>query len=126
MIVIRATGVSSRSGCETAQQLGARLRGRTTATQRSKKGTEQVLGRALGKDSQNGSEKGACDGFTVKKGPEKGDSRRPRTLLGEYDALGVRPKKRVSERVSLGVWRRSPKNSKRPFFRTVCNGAGPI
>ena len=40
-------------------QQGARLRGRT-ATQRSKKGSEKVLGRVLGKDSQKGSEKGVC------------------------------------------------------------------
>ena len=45
--------------------LGARLRGRT-ATQRSKKGSEKVLGRALGKGSQKGSEKG-----TVKEGSEQ-------------------------------------------------------
>ena len=42
--------------------LGARLRGRT-ATQRSKKGSEKVLGRVLGEGSQKGSEKGACCGF---------------------------------------------------------------
>ena len=42
--------------------LGARLRGRT-ATQRSKKGSEKVLGRVLGKGSQKGSEQGACYGF---------------------------------------------------------------
>ena len=48
-------------------QLGARLRGRT-ATQRSKKGSEKVLGRVLGKGSQKGSEKRACCGFYSKKG----------------------------------------------------------
>ena len=46
--------------------LGARLRGRT-ATQRSKKGSEKVLGRVLGKGSQKASEKGACYGFCSKK-----------------------------------------------------------
>ena len=40
------------------------LRGHT-ATQRSKKGSEKVLGRVLG---QKGSEKGACCGFYSKKG----------------------------------------------------------
>ena len=38
--------------------LVARLRGRT-ATQRSKNGSEKVLGRVLEKASQKGSEKGA-------------------------------------------------------------------
>ena len=47
--------------------LGARLRGRT-ATQRSKKGSEKILGRVLGKGSQKGSEKGACYGFYCKNG----------------------------------------------------------
>ena len=47
--------------------MGARLRGRT-ATQRSKKGSEKVLGRVLGKGSQKASEKGACYGFYSKKG----------------------------------------------------------
>ena len=51
--------------------LGARLRGRT-ATQRSKKGSEKVLGRVLGRGSQKGSEKGACYGFYSKKGSQKG------------------------------------------------------
>ena len=46
---------------------GARLRGRT-ATQRSKKGYEKVLGRVLGKGSQKGSEKAACCGFYSKRG----------------------------------------------------------
>ena len=51
---------------------GARLRGRT-ATQRSKKGSEKVLGWVLGKGSQKDSEKGVCCGFfTVKRGSEKG------------------------------------------------------
>ena len=44
--------------------LGARPRGRT-ATQRSKKGSEKVLGRVLGKGSQKASEKGASYGFFV-------------------------------------------------------------
>ena len=47
--------------------LSARLRGRT-ATQRSKKGSEKVLGGALGKGIQKGSEKGACYGFYSKNG----------------------------------------------------------
>ena len=41
-------------------------RGRT-ATQRSKRGSDKVLGGVLGKGSQNGSEKGACYGFDSKK-----------------------------------------------------------
>ena len=50
--------------------LVARLRGRT-ATQRSKKkGSEKVLGRVLGKDSQK--VRGPAMGFTVKKGSENG------------------------------------------------------
>ena len=48
-------------------ELGARLRGHT-ATQRSKKGSEKVLGRVLGKASQKGSEKGARYGFYSKEG----------------------------------------------------------
>ena len=76
------------------------LRGRT-ATQRSKKGSEKVLGRVLGKGSQKGSEKGACCGFYSKKrvlrrvlrrGSEKAASRRClERSLGEYAPLGVRP-----------------------------------
>ena len=49
------------------RNLGARLRGRT-ATQRSKKGSEKVPERVLGKGSQKGSEKGVCYGFYSKKG----------------------------------------------------------
>ena len=49
--------------CVVKYTLGARLRGRT-ATQRSKKGSEKVLERVLGK----GSEKGVCYGFYSKKG----------------------------------------------------------
>ena len=58
-------------------KVGARLRGRT-ATQRSKKGSEKVLGRVLGKGfwegspAQKGFEKGGCYGFYSKKGSEKG------------------------------------------------------
>ena len=49
-------------------KLGARPSDRT-ATQRSKKGSETVLGRVLGKDSQKGSEKGAfLHGFCSKQG----------------------------------------------------------
>ena len=52
--------------------MGARLRGRT-ATQRSKKGSEKVLGRVLGKGLQKGSEKGACYVFySSEKGSQKG------------------------------------------------------
>ena len=58
------------SGC---RQLGAHLRGRT-ATQRSKKGSERVLG----KGSQKGSQKGSCYGFYRKKGSEKGSQKRVR------------------------------------------------
>ena len=49
---------------------GACLRGRT-ATQRSKKGSEKVLGRVLEKGSQKGSEKAVffC-GFTIERGSE--------------------------------------------------------
>ena len=53
------------------QELGARPRGRM-ATQRSKKGSEKVLGRVLGKGSQKGSEKGACYGFYSLNGSEQG------------------------------------------------------
>ena len=54
------------------RSLGACLRGRT-ATQRSKRGSEKVLGRNLGEGSQKGSEKGGVGmGFTVKKGSQKG------------------------------------------------------
>ena len=43
------------------------------ATQRSKKGSEKVLGRVLGKSSQKGSQKAACYGFySEKKGSQKG------------------------------------------------------
>ena len=80
--------------------MGARLRGRT-ATQRSKKGSEKVLGGVLGKGSQKGSEKGACSGFyskkrvirrVIRRGFEEEVSRRcPERLLEEYDPLGVRP-----------------------------------
>ena len=49
-----------------SRDLGARLRG-GTATQRSKKASEKVLGRVLrrvlGKGSQKRSEKGACYGI---------------------------------------------------------------
>ena len=38
------------------------------ATQRSKKGSEKVLGRVLGEGSQVGSENGACCGFHSSKG----------------------------------------------------------
>ena len=80
-------------------KLGARLRG-STATQRSKKDSEKVLGRVLGKGSQKRSEKGAFCGFYSKKRVlrrvlrrdfEKGVSRRCLERLGEYDPLGVCP-----------------------------------
>ena len=49
-------------------QLGARLRGRT-ATQRSKKGSENVLGRVLGKGFWGRVlRRGPAMGFTGKKG----------------------------------------------------------
>ena len=47
-------------------QLDARLRGRT-AEQRSKKGSENVLERVLGKGSQKASEKGVCYGIYSEK-----------------------------------------------------------
>ena len=50
--------------------LCARPRGRT-ATQRSKKGSEKVLGRVLGKGCQKGSEKWPCYGLYTKKSSEK-------------------------------------------------------
>ena len=58
---------SGLTSAKTTLLMGARPRGRT-ATQRSEKDSEKVLGKA----SQKGSEKGACYGFTVKKGSEKG------------------------------------------------------
>ena len=73
-----------------------RLRGRT-ATQRSKKGSEKVLGRVLGKGSQKGSEKGVCCWLYIlrrdlRRGSEKGVSRRClERPHGEYDPWGVRP-----------------------------------
>ena len=84
--------------------MGARLRGRT-ATQRSKKGSEKVLGK--------GSEKGGCCGFYSKKrvlrrvlrrGSEKGVSRRClERPLEEYVPLGVRPTKaRILLAVPIG------------------------
>ena len=53
---------------------GARLRGRTV-TQRSKKGSEKVLERVLGKGSQRVLRRGPAMGFTVKKGSEKGSQK---------------------------------------------------
>ena len=88
--------------------LGARLRGRT-GTQRSKKGSEKVLGRVLGKGSQTGSEKRALLWVlqlkrvlrrVLREGFEKGVSRRcVERPLGEYAPLGVRPKNRCIKRV---------------------------
>ena len=49
--------------------LGARLRGRT-ATQRSKKGSEKVLGK--GRVLRRVLRRGPAVGFTVKKGSQKG------------------------------------------------------
>ena len=46
---------------------GRQVRGRT-ATQRSKKGSEKVLGRVLGKGSEKESENGACYRFYHTKG----------------------------------------------------------
>ena len=80
------------------EESDARLRGRT-ATQRSKKGSEKVLGRVLRRVLR----RGPAMGFTLKKGSEgrvlredseKGVSRRClERPLGEYDPLGVRPRK---------------------------------
>ena len=53
------------------------------ATQRSKKGSEKVLGSVLRKGSQKGSEKGACYGFAVIEGSEKSSQK---------GFLGVHPK----------------------------------
>ena len=66
-------------GCHGSMFLGARLRGRT-ATQRSKKGSEKVLERVLGKGSGEGFwgrvlRRGSAMGFTVKKGCEKGSQK---------------------------------------------------
>ena len=58
------------------------------ATQRSKKGSEKVLGRVLGRALR----RGPAMGFTVKKGSEKAVSRRClERPLGDYDPLGVHP-----------------------------------
>ena len=62
--------------CDAAQKrkghhLGVRLRGRT-ATQRSKKGSEKVLEKVLGKGSQNVLRRGPAMAFAVKKGSQKG------------------------------------------------------
>ena len=46
-----------------------------TASHRSKRGSEKVLGRVPGKGSQKGSEKGACYGFYSKKGSGKGSQK---------------------------------------------------
>ena len=76
------------------------------ATQRSKKGSEKVLGRFWegfwGRVLRRVLKRGPALGFTVKKCSEKGSqkgfaekavSRRvPRTRPGEYDPLGVHPK----------------------------------
>ena len=57
--------------------LGARPRARVrTATQRSKKGSEKVLGSVLGKDSRDGSEMVAGYGFYSIKGLSEGVLRR--------------------------------------------------
>ena len=66
-------GTTNHAPFPPQKKLGARLKGRT-ATQRSKKGSENVLGRVLG--SQKGSEKGACCGFYSKKGFSEGVLRR--------------------------------------------------
>ena len=58
------------SGPVSEPVLGARLRG-PTATQRSKKGSEKVLG----KGSQQGSEKGVCYVFCRRKSSEKGSQK---------------------------------------------------
>ena len=55
------------------QDLGAHLKGRT-ATQRSKKGSEKVLGRVLGK-GRRVVRRGPAVGFTVYQGSEKGSQK---------------------------------------------------
>ena len=71
--------------------LGARLRGRM-ATQRSKKGSEKVLGSVLGM----GSEHGTCNTwFTVTKGSEKG-SQKSEGVLSFQKVPGTPPRCRVS------------------------------
>ena len=78
--------------------LGAPLRGHT-ATQHSKKGSEKVLGRVLGKGSQKSSSRrrGPAINFTVKKGSEKGSreggfQKVPRTPPRRVRTLSVRPR----------------------------------
>ena len=77
---LKSGSLRSGSAFGSTRELGARLTGRT-ATQRSKKGSENVLGRVLGEGSQKGSEKGACYGFyseervlrrVLRRGSEKG------------------------------------------------------
>ena len=67
------TGPSSSH--QLTDSLGARLRGRM-ATQRSKKGSEKVLGRVLGKGSCKEAffyrKKGFREGFSVEKGFREG------------------------------------------------------
>ena len=78
--------------------LSEKIRCTPKGTQRSKKGSEKVLG----KGSQKGSRRGPAMGFTVKRvlrrvlgrGFEKGVSRRClERPLEEYAPLGVRPRK---------------------------------
>ena len=101
--------------------LVARLRGRA-ATQRSKKGSEKVLGRVLGKGSGEGFwgrvlrrvlRRGGCYGFNSKKrvlrrvlrrGSEKGVSRRYlERRPEEYARLGVPPTYNPPAAVLQGV-----------------------
>ena len=110
-----------------SRKLGARLRGHT-ATQRSKKGSEKVLGRVLGKVLKSALRRGACYGFYSKKrvlrrvlrrGSEKGISRRClERLLGEYDPWGGCPSKtvwRLEARRSPGAWRQVHRPLNGPF-----------
>ena len=75
--------------------MGARLRGRT-ATQRSKKGSENGLGRVSGGGFSEG-EKGAFYVFNseervLRRVLRRGSEKFLERPLGEYPLLGVRPK----------------------------------
>ena len=73
-----------------ALEVGPRLRGRTAA-QRSKKGSEKVLGRVLRRVLRRRPAMWVLRGV-LRRGSEKGVSRRClERPLGEYDPLGIRP-----------------------------------
>ena len=116
--------------------MGARLRGRT-ATQRSKKGSERVLGKGSGEGFwgrvlRRVLKRGLAVGFAVKRvlrrvlrrGSEKGVSRRcPERPLEEYAPLGVRPTQGRKPRKRQGEERFSKSglrylDSKRLYCRT--------